>query len=686
MSKKSNIDYNTKVLEVKNLHQHFKVGVGSRKMVIKAVDGVSFDIYKREVFGLVGESGCGKTTTGRSIIKLYNITDGTVKYNGRIISAGLQGHKYRIRKAKEACRNEIVEHQPLAKKIQEIKDKAQVKIIELEAEIQKLKQQQEIEILRIEKIISDYEEQISLALHAYETKINEAHRAEKAELDHIYQRDVRNLLRIHNQTLRLIDQKTHSKISYIRSLPLTDEEIQEKLVEEEAMRSENIELTIERTINRFKEVAPELLSEFEEQLHQGTPVHFKTTVDPKDPEIIEKVSKIKERYVGIYAEIDAEHEKAVAKIDENKPDFEGLKNEIKELKLSTAQKIKEINAEIANINKQVKAEIKDAKAHAKEHPELYIENVEEIEKIKARYQEIIDEEKRQLRVNRYYNKLKETPAERADRLEKLRVLKEEYKAKIKNLSPEEVTKEKEIYKQKVKEINAQKPSYARNMSTMQMVFQDPIASLNPRMIVREIIAEGLIVRGEKDREVINEKVNKMLEIVGLSRDHATRYPHEFSGGQRQRIGIARSLVVDPDFIIADEPISALDVSIQAQVINLLNDLKNELGLTILFIAHDLSVVKYFCDRIAVMYFGKIVEMASSEELFNNPLHPYTKSLLSAIPHPDPDYEKQRKRVAYDPSVHNYLHDKPELVEIKPGHFVYANKEEIAKYKQQLGIE
>src|SRR5690554_3551821 len=169
------------------------------------------------------------------------------------------------------------------------------------------------------------------------------------------------------------------------------------------------------------------------------------------------------------------------------------------------------------------------------------------------------------------------------------------------------------------------------MKNMQMIFQDPIASLNPRMIVKEIIAEGLRIAGEKDEDAILKRVNEMLETVGLVSEHADRYPHEFSGGQRQRIGIARALAVNPEFIIADEPISALDVSIQAQVINLLKDLIDEFNLTLLFIAHDLSVVKYISDRIGVMYYGKMVELATAEELFKNPLHPYTRSLLSAIP-------------------------------------------------------
>ena len=219
---------------------------------------------------------------------------------------------------------------------------------------------------------------------------------------------------------------------------------------------------------------------------------------------------------------------------------------------------------------------------------------------------------------------------------------------------------------------------------MQMIFQDPYASLNPRMTVEDIIAEGIDIHGlAKSKKERSEMVENLLETVGLNRDHASRYPHEFSGGQRQRIGIARALAVEPKFIIADEPISALDVSIQAQVVNLLRKLQKENGLTYLFIAHDLSMVKYISDRIGVMYKGKLVELASSDDLYENPLHPYTKSLLSAIPLPDPDYEKTRKRIKYDPSIHNYSTESPEWIEIRPGHFIYASKSELINYEKEL---
>ncbi len=218
----------------------------------------------------------------------------------------------------------------------------------------------------------------------------------------------------------------------------------------------------------------------------------------------------------------------------------------------------------------------------------------------------------------------------------------------------------------------------------QMIFQDPQASLNERAKVDYIVSEGLynfhLYKDEADREA---KVQKALRDVGLLPEFASRFPHEFSGGQRQRIGIARALIMEPEFIIADEPISALDVSIRAQVLNLLNNLKKEKNLTYLFIAHDLSVVRFIADRIAVIYKGRIVELAESEELFLNPLHPYTKALLSAIPMPDPEMERKKKALVYDPSCHDYSEEGPQWYEIKPGHFIYANSKEMEEYEKEV---
>jgi len=314
------------------------------------------------------------------------------------------------------------------------------------------------------------------------------------------------------------------------------------------------------------------------------------------------------------------------------------KNADSERKAAIREEIKKINEELGAIVDKNRALIKDAKSNSKEVDKKHVQSL--LKELEAEYAE------------------KFSAAQGND--EKLKALKKEYENRCR------VAKKSKLITQ------------------IQMIFQDPIASLDPRMTVRDIIAEGLVINGITDKNYINEKVYEILETVGLVREHADRYPHEFSGGQRQRIGIARAVIMQPEMIIADEPISALDVSIQAQVINLLNDLRERLGLTILFIAHDLSVVKYFSDRIGVMYFGKMVELADSDELFKNPLHPYTRSLLSAIPLPDPVYEKQRTRIHYNPiAEHDYSVSAPSFREISPGHFVHCNDIEEEKYKQQL---
>lgn len=219
---------------------------------------------------------------------------------------------------------------------------------------------------------------------------------------------------------------------------------------------------------------------------------------------------------------------------------------------------------------------------------------------------------------------------------------------------------------------------------VQMIFQNPHSSLNPRMTVKDIVGSGMKLHGLATDKDVDQKVEEILKEVGLNRDHMSRFPHEFSGGQKQRIGIARALAVKPEFVICDEPISALDVSIQAQVLNMLKKLQEEMGLTYLFIAHDLSVVRFICERIAVIHKGQIVELAGSEQLFAHPLHPYTRALLSAIPQPDPISERKKVLEVYDPACHNYSEQNPPLwEEVEPGHFVRGSRRELDTYRAKL---
>ena len=318
--------------------------------------------------------------------------------------------------------------------------------------------------------------------------------------------------------------------------------------------------------------------------------------------------------------------------------------------------------------------IAQAKKDLKEKTEA-AKTDEERRQIKEECEKIIAENREKIKSAEFDKK--NCDKEYSDELKKQ--ADEKYKPLIANATGEKLAELTAEYKNELR-----KAKNAKLVTQIQMIFQDPIASLDPRMTVREIIAEGLVIRGARNQKVIDEKVYEMLELVGLVREHASRYPHEFSGGQRQRIGVARSIIMNPDMIIADEPVSALDVSIQAQVINLLNDLRHRFGLTILFIAHDLSVVKYFSDRIGVMYFGKMVELASSDELFKNPLHPYTRSLLSAIPLPDPLYERTRRRIVYNPlAEHDYTVDKPSFREVSPEHFVMCNDAEFKRYQEMI---
>lgn len=607
---KIEIDYAHKVLEIQDLQQHFKTGFGKRKIVNKAVDGVTFDIFKCESFGLVGESGCGKTTLGRTIIKLYKPTQGIIKLNGVNVGMGYQGNLNKIKALKREFRNEFIKHDVFKSQLKDLTDVAKSQKQEIKARITSLQ-------LQGSQTFTSYQKQID-TLSQTIIDLKETHLTDVSELTF----------------------KTNQIISSLINTP-------------EALERKNFNYKLVSEKNKCRKKVGAIK-------------------DSKGLDAAERNKQIKalenerdDRILQLTQEFEL-HLQSLKESDEQKNERESL---VANLKIEKAIKIKKEKELYTEKKAALQLELRALKASkvTKKYSSNILSNLlslkVELKALEANYKTSV----KQLRDAHKSNKGNFTVD--LDAQDSVRVHYEYL-----------IDKEKEVIKE------AQRVDSNKNdeqMNKMQMIFQDPIASLNPRMTVKEIIAEGLRIQGIKDDEIINDKVFEVLKIVGLVPEHAFRYPHEFSGGQRQRIGIARALIVNPDFIIADEPISALDVSIQAQIINLMNELKKTLGLTILFIAHDLSVVKYFCDRIAVMYYGKIVELASAEELFKNPLHPYTKSLLSAVPQPDPITERKRKRVAYSPSMHDYVNEGPVLLEVSKDHFVSANTKELKSYQAHL---
>ena len=600
------IDFKEKVLQVKNLKKYFRVGSGKRRLNIPAVDGVTFDIYKREVFGVVGESGSGKTTLGRTIIKLYQPTDGSVTLNNIPISAGYMGLQDEIERLKKNLAHDINALNPTKTKSMALQLEAQKTIEQLKSEIAILIKQKNQEIAVISKQFDQY-------------------RADLYQIRAMQQIELQTVLFEFNQKVMKarLSLQNDALLKYKNEIKIAKTKFETKL---EGLKDSAAlqQITIDQRIYILKQ-------DYESQL--------KALAATYQPQIEENAKSVLTKSV-------------VANL---------IASYAKEKNLATIK---------------IKAKF------AKEFKKLVIPNKETFHIEKRKVDETFSKQ-----IGVIQKKISVAQSELKLSLAKLPKDNQAFlndpkmKATVEKLKLDHVLKVKEV-KQKLHDARRvnQSADTLRESQKMQMIFQDPISSLNPRMTVKEIIGEGLVIQGKLKKADIEKKVGEVLELVGLSPEYASRYPHEFSGGQRQRIGVARALIMNPNVIIADEPISSLDVSIRAQIINLLFTLREKLGLTILFIAHDLSVVRFFCDRIAVMYNGKVVEMATSEELFNRPMHPYTVSLLSAIPQPDPDYEKNRKRIHYQPKPGNYRIDPPSLQNLSDDHYVFANAKEFATMK------
>lgn len=692
----SKIDYGKKVIQVQNLKQYFSSGMGKKKIVVRAVDGISFDIYKREVFGLVGESGCGKTTTGRTIIKLYNPTDGKIIFNDRVVGAGYRTQIENIKKAKRETKSEIVKLIPLKNALNEVKQKHLLEKALHKEVLSNLKKEYFKDKTEINRVIIDYKNNLRTIKEEYIIEIKEIKRQRQSDIQRINIKGIIPIIDRYYLEKKHAIKRAKEKTAYIKSSVMEQVDKDDQIKDIEKTKNSELVFIEENTAVRLKK----LISDFDKYVSSYGDVSYNKIVrDFKTQEKQKKRLKLKEiktKFKDDLAKRKEDYNLKLEKAREKNFDEEKIKENLLALKTKYQENVLKQKAIFKDANDTYKLKTLEIKEEYK-YSKISESDQEKVDKLKEDLRIYISEQKAEIKELKRLNKLKESPEEREIRLNKIAVQKEKFNSnKVElankfNLDDESQNRE---YKKQLKELTNEhnkniatiqktKPTRSNLMTPMQMIFQDPISSLNPRMVVSEIISEGLKISGVKDKNIIKEKTYEILNLVGLNREHATRYPHEFSGGQRQRIGVARALITNPDFIIADEPISALDVSIQAQVINLLNDLKEELDLTILFIAHDLSVVKYFCDRIAVMYYGKIVELASSDELFLNPLHPYTKSLLSAIPQPDPHSERDRKRVLYNPLMHDYFVDKPSLKEIKKGHFILANDKEFEEYKKVL---
>ena len=712
------VDYQTKVLEVKNLRQYFKVGTGKKKIIVPAVNDVSFDVYKKEVFGIVGESGSGKTTVGRTVIGLYQPTAGTVKYDNNFIGYGIDGLKYDIKKIKKKLRTDLICLSPKAKEIYEAKNTMYAEIRSHKENIKQLKStKKNIKDIVLRPFYA-YEQSIQDLIRLGRLELSNIEKAHFLEKQKLLNSDLNTIFGYLNQHIKTSTARFNRKKMFLKDLKSSKEFLHSQyntffmqyvneikfaydLFFSKVEKSKDLQFQVTNTkafeiglrlcnkflkktnnLNEVKEVLISLKDELENKQNSYKLIRTETNFAKAQQDLHTKLADIDASCAKESQKVHDHYDKLIA--DLPKVEKESLKDEI-------VRKKDEHNKNIDSLRDSIKKSHENYLAKKQATIKKYensTNSIDENKKKELKYaaQNALDAKRKELNRGRAINKLKETPENKAIRLSEIKKVRDEYAPILTQLKQKNDPSYADVYQEyqnRLRKINDKKPSFTSLRASMQMIFQDPVSSLNPRMTVREIISEGLVINGERNKVLINNKINEVLSLVGLQAAHADRYPHEFSGGQRQRIGIARALIINPKFIIADEPISALDVSIQAQIINLLGELKSKLGLTILFIAHDLSVVKYFSDRIAVMFGGKIVELATSEELFKNPLHPYTKSLLSAIPEIDNISPDKPPRVPYTPMMHDYKIDKPNMVEITPGHFIYGNTAEINNYKSIL---
>ena len=552
----TSLSENEYLLEVKDLKMYFDITTGFFKTTpLKAVDGVSFKIKKGETLGVVGESGCGKTTLGRTIMNLYRASSGEIIYNGLLISS--------YSDLKRILKEEKFELGSLKfeknKRINNYRKSLNEKVADGELTTEEVKE-----------LVSKYTQEEN---EKFEKASQELHERYEQKYD-------AKAKEINDEIAKVLEERDNNLNA------LTPVEKNDDL--------DSIKVADEKTVEFKKEAA-------------------------------KKLADAKENRNNEYAVARENKQKDIIKFNEFKEECNNKEKDLKN-KISSASL-----EEKAKLQKELKSLIK--------------ENTNDIlvkkEKLKGDYNI-----QKSIATGKYQKTKQSIDEDLANKIKEVRS-----QSKYYHYIDEEarINKEAKLAVKRIKSSSRLRLKEFRRKCTM--VFQDPYSSLNPRMTVQDIIAEPLDVNHlYTTKEERRSKVLELMKLVGLSPEQSTRYAHEFSGGQRQRIGIARSLAVNPEFVVCDEPVSALDVSIQAQVINTFQDLQKELGLTYLFIAHDLLVVRHISNRIAVMYLGKIVEIAETNELFNNPLHPYTISLLSAVPMPDPNTARNNKRIVLEGDV------------------------------------